>query len=134
MVFRKSETIHRKLHHKKAIIQWETPFYWIEILGAKKDAMISLHKWIVSFAFASMALTLLLLKRNRKELLLFTFIIAYFTILNNVFFAYARYNLPLMPLLFLYIGLLVLAAWHMLFRKKQPPLEHDPRGGFVLWS
>jgi 4-amino-4-deoxy-L-arabinose transferase-like glycosyltransferase len=103
---------------KKAKIQWETPFYWIEILGAKKTIVISLHKWIVSFAFISMALTLFLLKRNRKELLFFTFIIAYFTILNNVFFAYARYNLPLMPLWFLYIGLLVSAAWHMLFRQK----------------
>ncbi|OAT72450.1 hypothetical protein A7K69_10020 [Parageobacillus thermoglucosidasius] len=103
---------------KKAKIQWETPFYSVEILGVKKPFIISLHQRIVSLAFASMALTLLLFKRNRKELLFFTFIIAYFTVLNNVFFAYSRYNLPLMPLLFLYIGLLVSAVWHMLFRKK----------------
>jgi 4-amino-4-deoxy-L-arabinose transferase-like glycosyltransferase len=103
---------------KKAKIQWEQPFYWIEILGVAKNIMISVHQWVVSLAFASMALTLLLLKRNRKELLFFTFIIAYFTILNNVFFAYPRYNLPLMPLLFLYIGLLVSAVPFVFFRKK----------------
>lgn len=103
---------------KKARIQWEQPFYWIEILGVKKSVMSSLHKWIVSLAFASMALTLLLLKQNRKELLFFAFIIAYFTILNNVFFAYPRYNLPLMPILFFYIGLLVSVIAHMFFRKK----------------
>jgi hypothetical protein len=80
--------------------------------------VVSLHQWIVSLAFASVALTLFLFKRHRKELLFFTFIIAYFTILNNVFFAYPRYNLPLMPLLFLYIGLLVSAIARMFFRKK----------------
>lgn len=118
MVQGESETIYRKLHHKKAKIQWETPFYPVEILDVKKPFIISLHQRIVLLAFASVALTLLLLKRNRKELLFLTFIIAYFTVLNNVFFAYSRYNLPLMPLLFLYIGLLVSAVWHMLFRKK----------------
>jgi len=91
---------------KKAIIQWERPFYWIEILGVTKSTMVFLHQTLVLLSLVSIPLTVYLLRHIHKELLFFVFIIGYFTILNNVFFAYPRYNLPLMPLLFLFIGLL----------------------------
>ncbi|MED4301252.1 glycosyltransferase family 39 protein [Geobacillus stearothermophilus] len=90
---------------KKTKTQWEAPFYWIEIFGVSKQEMTVWHQRLIRLAFISALAALVMDRRRRPELLFFAFLIAYFTALNNVFFAYPRYNLPLMPLLFLSIGL-----------------------------
>jgi len=90
---------------KKTKTQWGQPFYWIEIFGVSKQEMTAWHQRIVRLAFASALFAILTLRWQRRELLFFLLLITYFTALNNVFFAYPRYNLPLMPILFLWIGL-----------------------------
>jgi len=102
---------------KKTKAQWEQPFYWIEIFGVSKNEMAVWHQRIVIFAFISIALTILFGKPHQRELLFFVFLIAYFTALNNVFFAYPRYNLPLMPMLFLFIGVLLSSVASLWARK-----------------
>ncbi|WPZ18114.1 glycosyltransferase family 39 protein [Geobacillus subterraneus] len=107
---------------KKAKTQWEQPFYWIEIFGVSKQEMTAWHQRIIRLAFASALFALFTLKRQRRELLFFLLLIAYFTALNNVFFAYPRYNLPLMPILFLWIGLFLSSiAWRPNRKKAASP-------------
>lgn len=89
---------------KKFEIQWEAPFYWIEVFGFTAEKIRSAYLWIIWMGVASFLLVLTLkLNRWREMLYLFLFF-AYFTVMNNIYFAYPRYNQPLMPFVFLLIG------------------------------
>lgn len=105
----------------KTKLQWETHFYWIEIFNVSSENINTFHL-IILYTF--LASTLFVpFSKHWKEYLFFLFIILYFTVLNDIYYAYSRYNQPLMPLLFLFIGMLIttlLNAIRNLIREKSP--------------
>lgn len=91
----------------KPRIFWETQFYWIEIFNITSNQINKYSKFLLSFALLSFFATLILIKNIRTELLFLFSIVLYFTYLNSFYFAYDRYNLPLMPILFIFIGIFI---------------------------
>lgn len=92
---------------EKTIKQWNTSFYWKEIFGVKIELMQKIHKLTMVLATISMILSIFLYKRSLSENVLLFGILAYFTVLNNIFFAFDRYNQPLMSIWFLFIGSII---------------------------
>lgn len=91
----------------KTIKQWSTQFYWVEIFGFTNEIIQKIHKVIMIFGVLSMIFVPILYKRIFPEYLLLFGILAYFTVLNNIFFAFDRYNQPLMSIWFIFIGAVV---------------------------
>jgi 4-amino-4-deoxy-L-arabinose transferase-like glycosyltransferase len=94
---------------KKFEIQWKAPFYWIEVFSITAEKVRAAYQVLIWAGVASFFM-LLALKLNRWRELFYLFLFfAYFTVMNNVYFAYPRYNQPLMPFVFLFIG----GAFHL---------------------
>ncbi|WP_449537829.1 glycosyltransferase family 39 protein [Ferdinandcohnia sp. Marseille-Q9671] len=88
----------------KPKILWETQFYWIEIFGVKGEWIQKVNPFILLASLAGMLISFLLSRSRWKEFLFLGLFLLYFTYINSFYFAYDRYNLPLMPLIFLFIG------------------------------
>lgn len=88
----------------KTVVQWSSPFYWIEILDVPLDRMQIIYKKTIVYLFLFSCIALLVYPRRWKEWIFVGSLIAYFTVLNNIFFAYPRYNQPLLPFLFIFAG------------------------------
>ena len=84
----------------KPKIFWGTQFYWIEIFNIKADLINKVSKIILFGGFLGILVSLIN-KRFRSDVLLLVFILGYFTLTNCYYFAYDRYNLPLMPVVFI---------------------------------
>lgn len=84
----------------KTIIQWDAQFYWIEIYGFSKSLINDIHQHIVEWSIVSM-LAIFFMRHRWREYLLLVGIVFYNTALNSVFYAFPRYNQPLMFILFI---------------------------------
>ena len=87
----------------KPIIQWQTQFYWVEIYDISKPVIHNIHKYIVDLSILSL-MTLVFFRQRWKEYVLIVGIVVYNLILNSIFFAFPRYNQPLMFILFLVLS------------------------------
>lgn len=99
----------------KPIIQWKTQFYWIEIYDISKSFIQNIHQHIVNLSIFS--LLLLVFMRNRwREYVLIVSIVAYNLILNSIYFAFPRYNQPLMFILFIVLSTAIFVLYQSLLK------------------
>lgn len=97
------------------MIQWDSQFYWIEIYGFSKSQINNIHQHIVDWALLS--LPAIFFMRNRwKEYVLLISIVVYNLGLNSVYFAFPRYNQPLMFILFIMIATAVFVIYQLLMK------------------
>lgn len=87
----------------KPILQWNAQFYWIEIYGFSKSFINDIHRNIVDLALISL-IALFFMRHRWKEYLLLLGIIIYNLGLNSIYYAFPRYNQPLMFILFILIA------------------------------
>ncbi|MGM8214575.1 glycosyltransferase family 39 protein [Bacillaceae bacterium W0354] len=86
----------------KTETQWITPFYWIEIFHLSKERMTVIHEFLVKLGLFS--LLVVFFTKKWREYSFLIFLLGYNTALNNLFFAYDRYNQPYMFIMFIMIG------------------------------
>ncbi|OMP66647.1 ArnT family glycosyltransferase [Domibacillus epiphyticus] len=91
----------------KLRIQWEAPFYWFEAFHISSEMMRIMYLVLFWTGLVSFIGVFAYKYALWKEGLLLSSFFIYFSVLNNIFFAYPRYNQPLLPLLFLTMGGLV---------------------------
>jgi 4-amino-4-deoxy-L-arabinose transferase-like glycosyltransferase len=91
----------------KTVKQWNTQFYWVEIFGFTEPFIQKTHKAFMIVALLFLLLTPLFYKKRLYEILFLVSILVYFTILNDLFFAYDRYNQPLMGILYIFVGCII---------------------------
>ncbi len=87
----------------KPIEQWDTQFYWIEIYGFSKSLINDIQEHIVEWALYSLV-AIFFVRHRWREYVLLIGIVVYNTVLNSIFFAFPRYNQPLMFILFIMIA------------------------------
>ncbi|BCJ87756.1 ArnT family glycosyltransferase [Effusibacillus dendaii] len=98
----------------KPKILWKDSFYWVEIFHIK-EADVHAAQWrIVKFGLLAFLLSFLLNRKGRKELFLLFSLLGYFTVVYSVYFVFGRYNEPLMPFLYLAIGVALVSIWQSL--------------------
>lgn len=102
----------------KPKILWKDPFYWIEIFHVKTALLKPIHAVTVIAGIAGLLISLAVYSRHRKEILLILGSLIYFTILYSAYYVQDRYNEPLMPFLFLGIGLGGYSLAKRVFRRK----------------
>lgn len=101
----------------KPKILWRDSFYWIEVFHVKEAWVHALQPYLVIAGLAGF-LTTLLLNKGRKELLFIAAVLLYFTAVYSVYVVFGRYNVPLMPFLYLTIATGLVSAFNLL--KKGP--------------
>ncbi|WP_088007134.1 glycosyltransferase family 39 protein [Indiicoccus explosivorum] len=89
---------------QKFMEQWKTPFYWHEVFGVSREMMKAIYLVLLAAGAFSLLALFFAVRARWRELLFISLFFVYFTVLNNIYFAYNRYNQPLLPLLFLAIG------------------------------
>ncbi|MDI7743623.1 glycosyltransferase family 39 protein [Lysinibacillus fusiformis] len=101
----------------KTKAQWEEQFYWIEIFHFSTDFVNKVHLIIVYAALASLFI-IPFLRDKWKEYIFLVGLIVYNTAVNDVFFAYDRYNQPFMFILFILISTAIVVITQKLFRSR----------------
>ncbi|PUB05906.1 glycosyltransferase family 39 protein [Paenisporosarcina sp. OV554] len=99
----------------KPILQWNTQFYWVEIYGFSKSIINSIHQHIVGWSFLSL-FALFFMRHRWREYVLLVGIVVYNLIFNSVFYAFPRYNQPLMFILFIIISTAVFVFYQILMK------------------
>ncbi|MFJ7729604.1 ArnT family glycosyltransferase [Neobacillus sp. NPDC097160] len=102
----------------KPKILWGSQFYWIEIFHIKSSWIQKINPLILAASFIGMMLSFVLFSKKWREYLFLLAFIVYFTVLNCIYLAYDRYNLPLMPFILLFVGVCIFSILN-LFRKKE---------------
>lgn len=111
----------------KLRIQWEDPFYWLQVLSIEKETMRSAYLVLFWTGLASLLLMFAVKARIWKEWLFIILFILYFTVMNNLYLAYPRYNQPLLPYFFLAIGGMVHVLVSFVNRNKIKEAELEDR-------
>lgn len=96
----------------KPIIQWDAQFYWIEIYGFSKSVINDIHDYIVEWSIFSL-IAIFFMRHRWREYLLLVGIVFYSTALNSMFYAFPRYNQPLMFMLFISMSTAVYVAYQL---------------------
>ncbi|MFC4769326.1 ArnT family glycosyltransferase [Effusibacillus consociatus] len=112
------ESFIRSYAYLKPNLLWKEPFYWIEIFRIPKSQLDKIHSAVVVAGLIGFLISLVVESRHRNEILLVLSSLLYFTILYSVYFVLDRYNEPLMPFLFLGIGVGVHSILQTVFRWK----------------
>ncbi|WP_211654975.1 glycosyltransferase family 39 protein [Planococcus alpniumensis] len=99
----------------KPIIQWDAQFYWIEIYGFSKSVINDIHDYIVEWSIFSL-IAIFFMRHRWREYLLLAGIVFYSTALNSAFYAFPRYNQPLMFILFIAMSTAVFVAYQLLLK------------------
>lgn len=89
----------------KPQILWNDTFYWIKIFGVQ---MQTVHTWqprFVTIGFWGYLIGLVLLWKNKRDLLFVWATLLYYTVLYSFYFVFDRYTEPLLPLVFLGAGI-----------------------------
>ncbi|EPZ44126.1 MULTISPECIES: glycosyltransferase family 39 protein [Alicyclobacillus] len=81
-------------------ILWNRAYYPIRILGVLPDTLKAIQPVLLWISLIGHGLALLFAHGKRREVLTVLLTLLYFTVLFSVFFAYQRYNEPLMWLMF----------------------------------
>lgn len=108
------ETFFESYINMKTEVQWDEQFYGIEIFNFSKDFINKVHLIIVYAALASLII-IPFLRDKWKEYIFLLGLIVYNTALNNVFYAYERYNQPFMFILFILISTAIVVIIQKLF-------------------
>ncbi|WP_051662963.1 ArnT family glycosyltransferase [Alicyclobacillus macrosporangiidus] len=112
----KRSFLHSYLSIKPEIL-WDRPFYWKPILRVKQETMRWVQPLLVQAGCLGWIIAFLLGRGRRREALFMMLTLLYYTALYSATFAYGRYSLPFMPLMFLGVGAglwaLGRAAWHL---------------------
>lgn len=103
------ETFLKSYLQFKTETQWNSQFYWIEIFDVDKELIDQIQVWLMITSLVSLVI-FLMLKEGKREYFFLLLIVLYNTVLNNMFFAYDRYNQPLMFIIFLFIATLVVTT------------------------
>lgn len=88
---------------KKPIILWQSPFYWLNIFHVRYATLRQIQPFLVLLGMVGFLASLFKAAR-RPEILLLVGVLVYYTVLYSWYFAYSRYSEPLMPFIFLGIG------------------------------
>lgn len=80
-------------------ILWNRAYYPIRILGVLPSTLKAIQPWLIWISIAGHATALIFAHGRRKEAAMIALSLLYFTGLFSVFFAYERYNVPLMWLM-----------------------------------
>jgi 4-amino-4-deoxy-L-arabinose transferase-like glycosyltransferase len=96
----------------KPKLQWDGQFYRFEIYSVTKVFMDEIHNRIVGLALLSLIVVLFMRKIGKEYEFLLGFIV-YNTVLNSVYYAFDRYNQPLMFILFLMISTAAYQIMHV---------------------
>ena len=99
----------------KPIIQWKTQFYWIEIYDISKSLIQNIHQHIVNLSIFSILL-LVFMRHRWREYVLIVSIVVYNLILNSIYFAFPRYNQPLMFILFIVLSTAIFVLYQSLLK------------------
>ena len=99
----------------KPIIQWKTQFYWIEIYDISKSLIQNIHQHIVNLSIFSILL-LVFMRHRWREYVLIVSIVFYNLILNSIYFAFPRYNQPLMFILFIVLSTAIFVLYQSLLK------------------
>lgn len=99
----------------KTKIQWNEQFYGIEIFNFSTTFINKVQMILVYAALASL-IVIPFLRDKWKEYIFFLGLIVYNTALNDVFYAYNRYNQPFMFILFIMISTAIVVVVRKLLR------------------
>lgn len=102
----------RSYFYLKPVILWEKSFYDIELFRIKADRLNQIQPLLVKAGMIGILISMVFCSRHRTELFLVAGLLLYFTLLYSLYFVYSRYNLPLMPFIFLGISV----GLHSVFR------------------
>ncbi|QDP41616.1 ArnT family glycosyltransferase [Radiobacillus deserti] len=119
-----SDSFWRSYLQLKPQMQWDGQFYWKEIYSVTKEFMDRIHNRIVDLALLSL-LAVPFMKGKRKEYLFLIGFILYNTIFNSIYYAYDRYNQPLMFILFLGIATAIYLLAHGAYRLAKRLLQRN---------
>ncbi|BCJ85039.1 hypothetical protein [Effusibacillus dendaii] len=97
----------------KPLLLWKDPFYWFPIFHIDSDWLKSIFPALVKAGIIGLLVAMAGLSKHRKDSLLITCVLVYFTLLYSMYFVMDRYNEPLMPLIFLgmALGARVVLRW-----------------------
>lgn len=98
----------------KPALFWKDTFYWIPVFGISGEDVTNFHRIALYFGIFGLFVSLLILKKKRAEIIFIILTLLYFTLLNSYYFAYSRYNLPLMPLIYLGSSILIILSGNYL--------------------
>ncbi|RTQ93157.1 ArnT family glycosyltransferase [Lysinibacillus telephonicus] len=104
----------------KPILFWNFPFYWIEVFNISVTSVTYMHRLYLYLGIIGVFLGLLLLKYKRHEITLIILTLLYFTVLNSYYYAYSRYAITLLPLVYIGTALLItvsISNFYLLFNK-----------------
>lgn len=103
----------------KPRIFWETQFYWIEIFNIKNEWIQKLNPYVLKVSALGFILSFAFFRNRWKESIFMLLFIGYFTLLNCIYFAYDRYNQPLMPFVIVYIGIVFSLLINIFFKLRK---------------
>jgi 4-amino-4-deoxy-L-arabinose transferase-like glycosyltransferase len=101
---------------------WRTSFMWVTPFKLNLRLIEGIHKKEVELGFLGLIVCSLVYRKIRKEMILFLGILIYFTVSYSFYYAFNRYNFPLIPIVLLGDACLIgsLARFVMcLFKHKQ---------------
>lgn len=110
-----SETFWESYIFLKTKVQWNEQFYGIEIFNFSRDFINKVQMIMIYAALASI-LIIPFLRDKRIEYIFFIGLIVYNTAVNDVFYAYNRYNQPFMFILFIMISTAIVVVARKLLR------------------
>lgn len=87
----------------KPKIMWKNTFYVIRIYHMNSNLINTIYRAIMGIGIISLFI-LLGFKKIRKEMFYIIMMLVYFTFLYCIYYAYDRYALPTIPLIFIIIG------------------------------
>ncbi|MFD1675784.1 glycosyltransferase family 39 protein [Alicyclobacillus fodiniaquatilis] len=82
-------------------VLWNRAYYPIRVLGILPQTMKTIQHWLLWASVIGHAITLLLARGRRRQAIFVVLTLLYYTLLYCVFFAYQRYNEPIMWLMFM---------------------------------
>lgn len=91
----------------KPIVLWNTQFYWIKIFNISPELIKMIGRLFLIIGFVGVLTSFVFERKARAGFLMLFLILGYFTLLNSYYFAFDRYNLPLMPIVFIFAGYIV---------------------------
>lgn len=100
----------------KPTVLWHRGYEPIPILGIRPNVMNQIQPWILWFSLSGHIVALFLAKGKRLQLMFFALTLLYFTGIFSIFFAYERYNEPIMWLMFTGVPAGVWAIWRLVVR------------------
>ncbi|HBS43780.1 MAG TPA: 4-amino-4-deoxy-L-arabinose transferase [Paenibacillus sp.] len=98
----------------KPKIMWDYAFYWIPIFDIKSNLVHTSHLIILLCSSVGIIYSMLRNKENKLEVFYLFASILYFTYVYSMFFAFNRYNITLMPFVFIGFSIFIYKVYSFL--------------------